>query len=117
MLTDQWVDTSGSRPITERIELDYDELIKDFIQTRQWETQAVEAFHDHSMIEVIYEELARDYVGIMRSVQSFLGVDEEIVQPETHKQSSRPLAYSIINFNELRKKFLGTPWETFFEEG
>jgi hypothetical protein len=52
----------------------------------------------------------------MKTVQEFLGVDYENVQPQTYKQASRPLSDSIANYLELKRQFKGTPWEEFFTD-
>jgi LPS sulfotransferase NodH len=116
MLTDQWVVTAGEKLNAKSLELDYDELVQDFSQTRLWEEQADHFFSGHPKLEVIYEDLARDYTQVMKTVQSFLEVDAETLQPETHRQASQPLSESITNLKDLRQRFQGTPWASFFEE-
>lgn len=115
-LTDHWINLTGENVTAKPIELDYKELQRDFIQTRRWESEADQIFSCHPKIGVIYEKLAHDYVGEMDRIQSFLNLDFEKVKPQTHKQASKPLSESILNYQELKKRFNRTPWEEFFTD-
>ena len=53
---------------------------------------------------------------IRDSIQSFLGVAYEDVNPGTEKRPGRSLASQIENYAELKQGFGGTPWESFFSE-
>ena len=115
-LTDAWVDTNGGLWEGGVVRLDYEDCLHDFVQTRQWEQTYDALFENHPLVEIFYEDLARDYSVVMRQVQEFLGVPPEDVQPQTFKQSSQPLTQVISNYVELKKRFSGTEWEAFFEE-
>jgi LPS sulfotransferase NodH len=113
--TDVWTDTSGSSQSIEPITLDYDECLADFRQTRAWEEEYDARLADHPRIEIIYEDLAGDYETEMRRIQDFLGVPYRRLEPNTYRQSNEPLHQAIANYDELRARFSGTPWEAFFE--
>jgi LPS sulfotransferase NodH len=115
-ITDNWINLTGEREVVPPILLDYEELLHDFIQTRTWEDEADRIFSNHPKIEVVYEQLARDYAVEMRKIQSFLGLDSEAVAPQTHKQASKPLPEAIANYAELKERFRNTPWESFFTD-
>jgi LPS sulfotransferase NodH len=115
-ITDNWINLTGEREVVPPILLDYEELLHDFIQTRTWEDEADRIFSNHPKIEVVYEQLARDYAVEMRKIQSFLGLDSEPVAPQTHKQASKPLPEAIANYAELKERFRNTPWESFFTD-
>lgn len=115
--TNAWVrkganDPEDSKPIS----LSYEECIEEFAKTRTWEQHYDGFFEKHHKIDVLYEDLASDHRGEMRRIQEFLGVDYEVVEPRTTKQSRRPLASSILNYFELKERFAGTSWEEFFED-
>jgi len=111
-----WVNTNGGQEDNRSVTLNYEECLNDFIQTREWEQNYDHLFEDHPITDVIYEDLAKDYTGAMGRLEGFLGVQAERVNPQTFKQSNQPLSHAISNFTELKARFLGTPWESFFED-
>lgn len=114
--TGQWVNTNGKETHLQSYQLDYDALLKDFIQTRQWEQEADSFFKDHPMIEVIYEDLSENTTGQIQKIQQFLGLPEYPVQAQTYKQIQKPLSEIIQNYEDLKIKFQNTEWSTFFED-
>ncbi len=115
-LTDSWVNTSGERERNPVVTLDYEECRADFEQTRAYEEEANGRFAHHPLLELIYEDLARDYETEMKRVQDFLSVPYQDVQPSIYKQSHKPLSQTIANYQDLKAQFAGTPWESFFVE-
>lgn len=115
-LESTWVNTAGRQDVHNSLSLDYEDCLKDFIQTRQWEEDYDQLFADHPITEAIYEDLASDYAGEMKLLQGFLNVQPEQVKPQTFKQSNLPLSQAISNYAELKARFSGTPWESFFED-
>jgi hypothetical protein len=67
-------------------------------------------------MDPFYEELSLDYSSEMRRVQRFLDVEYQFVVPATHKQARLPLSVAISNYDALKARFKGTPWEAFFED-
>lgn len=117
MVSDEWVNTAaGKRTKVGAISLDYEECLQDFEQTRQYEVAADAFFAGHPKIDVIYETLAAGREQEMARIQSFLGVNQEVVTPQTFKQAKKPLSAAITNFETLKAQFAGSPWESFFEE-
>jgi LPS sulfotransferase NodH len=115
-LTDTWVDTSGSKDSIRQVSLDYEECLQDFVRTREWEETHDQTFAKHPLVQVCYEDLARDYGSELNRIQEFLGVRIETLKPETFKQSNRPISDSISNYYALKQEFIGSPWELFFED-
>ena len=116
VLTDSWVNTDGKKEKSPPIRLDYDELLADFEQTRQWENEFDARFARHPLFNVAYEDLSADPGSVINSLQAFLGVDPQPLSAQTHKQSSMPISAEVTNFLELKARFLGSPWQSFFEE-
>jgi LPS sulfotransferase NodH len=114
--TGQWVNTNGKENHLQTYQLDYDALLRDFVQTRQWEQKADLFFNDHPKLEVIYEELSKNTNEQIRNIQQFLGLPYHAVQPQTFKQIQRPLYEIIENYEDLKIKFKNTEWEEFFED-
>lgn len=115
-ITDSWINLTGEKEQAPRITLDYEECKADFEQTRAWEDTYTQFFQQHHVLELVYEDLARNYAQRMEEVQAFLGVNRQAVQPQTFKQASRPLSEAITNYAELKHQFAGTPWQEFFTD-
>jgi LPS sulfotransferase NodH len=114
--TNNWTDTVGiSRPM-EPVTLNYEECLADFQRTRAWEEEYDARFAEHPLLEIVYENLSADFDQEMQRVQGFLGVTRRRPEPNTFRQSNEHLRLEIANYDELRARFAGTPWETFFDE-
>jgi hypothetical protein len=98
------------------VSLDYDEALAFFEQMKASEAQYDALFAGRPMLEVIYEDVTRDYTAQMRGIQAFLGVEYEAIDPGTEKRPSRSLASQIENYAELKERFRATPWDSFFAE-
>jgi LPS sulfotransferase NodH len=116
LVTDKWANISGEKEAQPTIPLQYEECLDDFVQTRTWEQDSDKYFSQHQLMDVYYEDLARDHQAEMQKIQAFLGVDYEPVAPQTFKQATLPLSKSITNYVELKDQFAGTPWEEFFSD-
>lgn len=113
---DKWINISGVEEENTAIALDYEDCLKAFEDTRKWEEEYDAFFKDHPKLNVFYEQLSSHYETEMKRIQEFLEVREQSVTPLTYKQSKKPLSKAISNYSELKEKFLGTPWETFFKQ-
>lgn len=116
-LTNQWVETSvqptqNCAPVS----LTYKECLIEFLATVRWETEADLFFENHSMLQVYYKDLITRRDDVLCDIQTFLGVDCEILTPSTRKQSNQSLSQAISNYFELKEQFKGTRWQEFFEE-
>lgn len=114
--TGSWVDTSGRESNQASVTLDHDECLRQFTTMRDQERKFDDFFENCLKIQVIYEDLAGDYVHEMERVQNFLGVTSETLKPSTFKQRKQPLSQAISNYDELKEAFKNTPWAEFFEE-
>jgi LPS sulfotransferase NodH len=112
----RWVNTSGDSEEQTSYMLDFDECLRDFNQTREWEQTADQFFKHHPLLEVIYERLAEDPVSETARIQKFLGLEPHPLQARTYKQIQKPLTQSIQNYYELKARFTGTEWAKFFED-
>ena len=113
--TEEWIKYSDGQEAP-AVHLPPDEAAAFFARVAAWEAEYDALFAGHPGCEVVYEQLTRDYGAVMRGIQSFLGVDYEDVDPGTVKRPSRSLASQIENYAELKARFLGSPWESFFSE-
>lgn len=112
-LTGEYIKYSGVAPA---VHLDGAEASDFFEHTRAAEAEYDALFDSHALLEVVYEDLTRDYAAMMRRIQSFLGVAYEDVDPGTAKRPSRSLSSQIANYEELKGQFQASPWESFFTE-
>jgi LPS sulfotransferase NodH len=63
-----------------------------------------------------YEDLIVDQPATLESVFSFLGVQFKPVQGACIKNTSDDLRKAVSNFDELRARYIGTPYEWMFDE-
>lgn len=98
------------------ISLDPNEARMFFEEMRASEAEYDALLSGRPLVEVIYEEMTRNYSTVMRDIQAFLGVNYEDVNPGTEKRPGRSMASQIENYPELKDHFLGSPWESFFTE-
>jgi LPS sulfotransferase NodH len=63
-----------------------------------------------------YEDLLVDQRATLERVFSFLGVRFEPVQGGSIKNTSNDLREAVSNFDELRSRYVGTPYEQMFDE-
>lgn len=114
--TEHWISQPGEKQELPRCSLDADACESFFRKTREWEQEYDQRFSSHPKLDLYYEDLVADFGTELARVQSFLGVPGEQTPPRTRKQSGLPLSEAILNYDELRTRFLGTPWATYFEE-
>lgn len=68
------------------------------------------------MVSIYYEDLLKDENAFMDNVYTFLNVTPAKVEGSTLKITSDDLRDVIVNFDELRAKYVGTPYEMMFDE-
>lgn len=67
-------------------------------------------------LELYYEDMLVDLDGFLGSLFAFLGVDPKQLHAEVKKNTSDDLRLVIENFDELKAKYTGTPYEQMFDE-
>ena len=67
-------------------------------------------------LKIVYEELLINRDDVLSKVFDFLGVDPFPVEGKTLKNTSDDLKDVVLNFEQLRSKYLNTPFETMFNE-
>jgi hypothetical protein len=114
--SNRWVNTSGEKEKVGPLALNADDLLADFVQTRQWEQAADQAFAPECRLNLTYEALTADYERELARVWSFLCLAPAPARPGTHKQTHEALAAAISNYAELKQHFAGSEWAGFFED-
>jgi len=114
--TDKWIKYSTEQHFAKKKTVSFEtkELEKGFIQTRNWEKQGEEMFSDHPLLTVWYQELVNEPNETLNKVTAFLGLEPCETRTYLQKQNPEKSSDLIMNFEELKNDFLGTPWELFF---
>ena len=73
-------------------------------------------FSAHPMLTLYYEDLQAELLPTFARVQNFLGMEACTVQLRQLKQETRSLPEIIENYDELRRRWSGSRWESFLEE-
>jgi LPS sulfotransferase NodH len=73
-------------------------------------------FADHPILNLHYEDLQQQLQPTFNRVQQFLGLEPQPVKVGLHKQETRALPEIIENYDELRRRWTGTRWETFLDD-
>ena len=116
LITNNWVSQDKlQRTITPLINLDYNLVNKVFEKTRQREQEAEQLFSRHQIMNVIYEDVVKDYAKETKRIQDFLEIEYQPLYISTRKQAHKSLSEQIHNYEDLKIKFAHTPWEEFFE--
>lgn len=115
-VSDHWANTKGNAEKHMKFNIPYEEALKDFQWTKRLEQEYRIKLKDHKILEVVYEDLEKDANKVMNEVQRFLGVDIQKLAPSTYKQRNHSIKDSIENYEELKKRFNGSKWESFFDE-
>jgi LPS sulfotransferase NodH len=111
-----WVNTTGNLEKHKPVTINPHNCLKDFEQTRKWETDADLFFQDHPLLQISYEQLSENYGSVLKDIQQFLCLPDQPVIPRTFKQSKLSLSLAIENYWTLKEYFINTPWAVFFEE-
>jgi len=67
-------------------------------------------------LELFYEDILRDADDVFRRVCNFLGVPVRALTSNTRKNTTDNLEEALVNFDELRAHYAGTPYEAMFGE-
>jgi LPS sulfotransferase NodH len=99
------------------VRLDAARLEIDFREVDRLHQRVEHRFGSGHYFPIVYEELIADPEGRSAELLNFLGVAPLELKPAVRKIEKRPLVASIENFEELKREFSGTPWQSFFDEG
>jgi LPS sulfotransferase NodH len=90
-----------------------------FLKERELAEQELEAYVSQlrlPTLKIVYEDLLRERDATMQRVFSFLRVQPLQVEGKTLKHTSDDLREVILNFDELRAQYVGTVYESMFDE-
>jgi hypothetical protein len=93
----------------------FDELLKQ----REKVDQELADYVSHLSLPTLplyYEDMLLDEQAFLKQVLAFLEVPFQPMHGVTLKITNDALNQAIINFDEIRAKYVGTPYETMFDE-
>jgi LPS sulfotransferase NodH len=99
-----------------RIRLTPDECEEEFRQVQRWEKRFDDAFQDHKLLEVYYEDLVAQRQAECDRILDFLGVARRSLVTRMTKQRKSTLSEVIENYDDLKKHFAGTEWADYFAD-
>ena len=100
------------------ITMDLDKF-DDMLLFREKLDSKLEAYVNHLKLPTMtlyYEDLWTDDCSALKSTYNFLGFPFKQTQGKCLKNTSDDLREVIINFDELRSRYIGTPYESMFDE-
>lgn len=90
-----------------------------FVREREEADNALAAYVERLQLpqmRIQYEDLQADKDGMLKQIFAFLGVPDVAVQGKTKKHTSDDLREVVLNFDELKASFAGTPYFEMFDE-
>lgn len=118
--TNEWSSTSGKQYSVEnkKVNVTKEACLHAFDAYRKDElkTQAVLTQYGAAIFEIEYNVLVAEPAKTMFAIQEFLGLSQQMPESLLVRQNAEPLHMLIENYNDLKKSFLGTAFEIFFEE-
>jgi LPS sulfotransferase NodH len=116
--TGKWGLFDESNRPKEKLIVNFEEFENGLKFREEWDTK-LENFLDTLRLPILplyYEDLLLDKEAFIQSVFKFLEVEPKIVKAETLKITNDDLRKVIANFDELRARYVGTQYETMFDE-
>lgn len=117
-MKESWTGTrfDSADPGSKRVTMTTEELAEGFRQTREWEQSAAMRFRSHPMLQISYEELVRDPGEVFAKLLTFLEVPVSSPRTALRQQNSESLRELIGNYDQLKKHFVGSRWQPYFED-
>jgi LPS sulfotransferase NodH len=116
-LTGQWKQSfSGEPSDAPAITLSSEECEAEFRSATAQQERFDLRFGAHPHLNVVYEDLVKNFASEIERIEQFLGVARLALRPATVQQAKRPMAQQITNYYQLKEAFQQTPWASFFTE-
>ena len=117
--TRRWTDNIHNKEVLpiekKKVSLDIQECWNYFEEMTACQERTNEVFKDHNLIKVSYEHLAGNTREVIDNMYNRLGVEPYRKDSQLKKQNPESIRELVLNFEELKKEFKGSQWETFFE--
>lgn len=117
-LTGVWARPATATPTAKdsplpAVQIDFAGLVKDFQRVEDKEREYRDRFKDHDVLEISYEDLAKDPHAVGARAIAFLGLEPAKLEIRHKKSGTDSLREAISNYEELRSSL--RTWESFFE--
>lgn len=115
---DAWTGTRFDRAdfADKQVSFTVEDLETGFTQTREWEIEATRRFSAHPFISLSYEALVADSTATYHRLLEFLGMPGGDPHTGLRQQNPEKLRDLISNYDELKRSFTGSRWESLFED-
>ena len=117
-ITDQW--TSGNDSVKGvkdiKINLSYKECSNYFNLIKTYERKYDLFFKNHNIITVYYEDLVSHKKQTINRLEKFLSIKITSTDLMIKKQEGKPLSEVVLNYQQLKRDFLNSKWNKYFEE-
>lgn len=118
--TKQWTENINSKKNIDlskkKVEIDINECESYFNQISSYQSQTDEAYKNHKLIPILYEDLSSNPRLVIDQLYLKLGVKGFKRNSELKKQNPEKLSELIINYNELKQHFNNSKWDYLFNE-
>jgi len=91
----------------------------DYLHEREAADDELQGYVDQlqlPVLKIVYEDLLTDKTSTLEKIFSFLKIPNKAVQEKTIKNTSDDLREVVLNFDELRAHYAGTPYLDQFDE-
>lgn len=111
-----WISPKQKPTVIPPFPLETQTLKRFFEWATEREAWADQVFRNHASLVIQYErDILRSYDACLSRVQSFLGLNRQVIPPRIRKQSVRSSWEQISNYHELKRSFQDSPYTAFFQ--
>jgi LPS sulfotransferase NodH len=111
-----WISPKQKPTVMPAFPLEAPRLHRFFEWATEGEAWADQVFRNHRSLVIQYErDILHAYDACISAVQSFLGLNRQVIPPRIRKQSVRSSSEQISNYHELKRSFQNSPYAAFFQ--
>jgi LPS sulfotransferase NodH len=115
---DEWLQTRPQEAVPaelKQVSMSAEQIRAGVERIQRLESEAVERFSTRPLLEVSYEELVSSPTDEFGRITDFLGVSAADPKGTTLRQNPEPLSLLLVNYDELKDVFGGTPIEAWLD--
>lgn len=113
--SDKWTSIDGVAEPGTTVELHFGECVDYFDKIEAYWEQLPEYFRNNDIYTIEYQDLCMRQQDELVCIQKFLGVPIKPVTSRLMKQNPLPIQNYLCNYGELKKDFIRSKWEKFFQ--
>jgi len=115
-ITNKWMHWKPEELEKATCRLEYEECVSYFTKMSNYEQSHDCLFGDHEKLVITYEELVKQQDQTINQCWDFLQLPHSPVNTILKKQNSDRLEDTLINYEELKNTFEGSPWRIYFDQ-